>query len=388
MKIAIEAQRLYRKKKHGMDIVALELIRHLQKIDAENEYFILVKPDEDNRILKETGNFHIIEIPGSSYPVWEQISLPRALKKIKPDILHCTANTAPLNTKTPLVLTLHDIIFMDPIGMGKGNSYQRYGNAYRKWLVPRILNRCSKIITVSDFEKHKIEQYFSLRKGQVQTVYNAFSDSFGRIEDQKLLQKYREKYQLPDKFVLFLGNTDPKKNAQNVLKGFKAFFHKMGGHVSLVMPDADRLLLDSIFNDKSDLEIRKAIHLTGYIPNEELVYIYNMASMFLYPSLYESFGIPILEAMACGTPVLTSNVAAMPEIAGNAAKLLNPSKPLELAEAMELLLTNAQLRQGFINAGLQRINSFSWENTARNVLAIYTEIFHKVKQYKGLNCMA
>lgn len=371
-----------------MDVVALELIRHLQQIDRENEYFILVKPDEDNRVLRETGNFRILEIPGGAYPLWEQIALPKILKKIKPDLLHCTANTAPLNINIPLVLTLHDIIFMDRIGTGRGSRYQRYGNRYRRWLVPRVLPKCHKIITVSDFEKHKIERYFPLREGQLHTVHNAYSHSFRKIGDTGLLQKYKEKYRLPDQFILFLGNTDPKKNAQNVLKAFKLLHQKTGGRIQLVMPDAGQDFLNNILGRDDETNVRQSIHLTGYIPNDELVYIYNMASLFLYPSLYESFGIPILEAMACGTPVITSNLAAMPETAGEAALLVDPADPSAIAGAMERLLTRGELRENHIGAGLHHVHSFSWEATAQNVLSIYNGISREGKPLKELNCPA
>src|SRR5690242_18812242 len=148
MKIAIEAQRLFRKRKHGMDIVALELIRHLQQLDHDNEYFILVKADEDNRALTETANFHIIELPRAPYPIWEQYHLPRAISKIRPDIVHCTSNTAPLKLQVPLVLTLHDILYIQRSYFAKGTLYQRLGNIYRRFVVPKVVHRCEKIITV------------------------------------------------------------------------------------------------------------------------------------------------------------------------------------------------------------------------------------------------
>ena len=132
MRIGIEAQRLFRKKKHGMDMVALELIRSLQRTDTRNEYFIFIRADKDRQVLTESPNFHIVEIPGGPYPWWEQVLLPRAVKKYKCEILHCTGNTAPLFSPVPLILTLHDIIFLETslrgIMFGEGSNYQRFGN--------------------------------------------------------------------------------------------------------------------------------------------------------------------------------------------------------------------------------------------------------------------
>jgi hypothetical protein len=160
MKIGIEGQRLFRKKKHGMDMVALELIRELQKIDHENEYFIFIKPDEDDSVLKETPNFKIVKLEGGSYPMWEQFALPKAASEAGCQILHCTSNTAPLNCKIPVVVTLHDIIYMESnylrILTGSATSYQKFGNVYRKLVVPRVVKMSQKIITVSHFEKNRI----------------------------------------------------------------------------------------------------------------------------------------------------------------------------------------------------------------------------------------
>ena len=150
MKIGIEGQRLFRKKKHGMDMVALELIRNLQLIDTENEYVLFIKPDTDHTAIKETANFKIVETGTGFYPLWEQFALPKAAKKAGCQLLHCTSNTAPVFTSIPLVVTLHDIIYMESsflkILKGSGTNYQKFGNAYRRLVVPWIIKKSRKII--------------------------------------------------------------------------------------------------------------------------------------------------------------------------------------------------------------------------------------------------
>ncbi len=183
MKIGIEGQRLFRSKKHGMDMVALELIRNLQQIDHENEYVIFVKPDEDDQVIKETPNFRIEKLSGGFYPKWEQIALPKAARKAGCDILHCTSNTAPVFTGIPLVVTLHDIIYMESsyikIMQGSGSSYQKFGNIYRKMVVPRIVKSSKKIITVSHFEKNRIADFFGMKgDSRLTAVYNGVSEHF------------------------------------------------------------------------------------------------------------------------------------------------------------------------------------------------------------------
>src|ERR1035437_4650275 len=231
MKIGIEGQRLFRPKKHGMDMVALELIRNLQTIDKENEYFIFIKPDEDNTCLKETENFHIIELDGGSYPIWEQVSLPKAAKKYGCQLLHCTSNTAPIFCDIPLIITLHDIIYLESWSLfRKGFSmYQRFGNIYRRLLVPPALKNSKKIITVSNFEKERIRNFFGWPDdGHVIAIYNGVNDYFKPIYDDNILSKVKNQYNLPDNFFFFLGNTDPKKNTIGVLRAFSEFIKKHG----------------------------------------------------------------------------------------------------------------------------------------------------------------
>lgn len=374
MKICIEAQRIFRPKKHGMDIVALEMIRSLQQIDTVNEYYILVKPDTDNQVLRETANFHIVEIPGGPYPYWEQVKLPQAVKKIRPDLLHCTSNTAPLNLGVPLVLTLHDIIYLEQLHFSKGTWYQRMGNLYRRWNVPRILPHCSAILTVSDFEKHRITEFLHLPANAVETVYNAKGDHFRVIGDTAAKEAFRTKYGLPEAFIFFLGNTDPKKNVPNVLKAMARLYREKATTLPLVMPDLEKSYLASLLKEINEPLLEEKIFLTGYIPNQELPFVYNLATLFLYPSLRESFGIPIIEAMACGVPVITSSTSSMPEIAGDAALLVDPHNPAEIAAATMQVLTTNELRNSLIEKGLERSKYFTWENTSRKVLAVYSHI--------------
>lgn len=385
MKIGIEAQRIFRQKKHGMDMVALELIRNLQLIDTENEYVLFIKPDVDDSVIKETPNFKIVRLKGGFYPIWEQIALPRAAKKEGCQLLHCTSNTAPLFTSIPLVVTLHDIIYMESsypkIMKGTGTLYQKFGNAYRKMFVPRIIRKSKKIITVSHFEKNRIGQFFGMANdSRLVAVYNGVSEHFKPVTQPEVLQRVKEKYHLPDHFFFFLGNTDPKKNTKGTLKAFSDFLKKTGQDIQLVMLDYDRKELEALLIDIDDKELINKIILTGYVVNTDLPAIYSQCELFLYPSLRESFGIPMLEAMACGVPVITSNTSSMPEVAGDAAILIDPFKPEEITEAIIQILDNKELRSGLIEKGLNRAAAFSWKAMAQNVLEIYRRM--EIKQIK------
>lgn len=367
MKIAIEAQRIYRKEKHGMDYVALEMIRELQKLDSKNEYYILVSPGED-KCLTESANMHIVEVNWPSYPLWEQIGLPLAINRIKPDILHCTSNTAPIFCNVPLVLTLHDIIFLEKKHGKIASTYQQMGRIYRKFVVPRILKKCQKIITVSNFECEHIKHSLNLKEGLIQAVYNGYSKHFKLMDNTREITR---KYIKDKHYLFFLGNTDPKKNTIGVLTAYSLYAEKSKNPLPLLIADLKESIVNQYLEDNQLTHIKPLLRYPGYIPNTELPAIYGGATAFIYTSYRESFGIPILEGMACGTPVITSNTSAMPEIAGEGGILVNPFKPEEIAEKILLLEEDTIYRNNCIEYGLNRVKQFSWENTAKNTLNIY-----------------
>ncbi len=381
MKIGIEGQRLFRVKKHGMDMVALELIRNLQQIDQENDYVIFVNPDEDRSCLESTKNFNIHELDGGFYPKWEQIALNKAVIQEKCDILHCTSNTAPIRCKIPLVLTLHDIIYMESTNLqlifGGGTAYQRFGNLYRKYVVPRVLKRSDAIITVSEFERGQIASFFGLNQDKLFAVYNGVSEYFKVIDDQAELSRVKEKYSLPDKFFFFLGNTVPKKNTPGTLEAYSKYRKQTGLDIPLVMLDYAKEDLRKIAQDIGDPELPNHIHLTGYVVNTDLPAIYNLADLFLYPSFRESFGIPILEAQRCGVPVITANTSSMPEVSGDGSYLVDPHSTDQICQAMVELTGKDELRKDYVKRGLANSAKFSWRSMAERVLELYNLVNQK-----------
>jgi len=372
MRIGIEAQRLFRKKKHGMDIVALELIKALQEMDTVNEYFLFIKADEDADCLPQRANFKVVILPNAPYPWWEQIMLRREIKKYDLDLLHCTSNTAPERSPVSLVVTVHDIIYLEKINLFKGSAYQIFGNLYRRWNVPRIIKKAVSIITVSEFEKGVIQTKFPTVP--IHAVYNGVSETFQRIKDVGTLQQIKTHYNLPEKFIFFMGNTDPKKNLIGVLKAYSLLLKKNPTAPKLVMLDLDRRYLTAMLKKIGNSELINSIVLTGYIPNFKLPALYSLATIFLYPSLRESFGMPVLEAMACGVPLITSTTSSMPEIARDAAILVNPEQPEEMAIEIERLLENDQLRSDLIRKGYERVSLFRWSENARKTLQLYQQI--------------
>ena len=370
MRIGIEAQRIFRKNKHGMDYVVLQEILQLQQIDHENEYFVFVKPGPDH-CVEETKNVHVVEINMPSYPLWEQVALPRAAKKAKVDLLHCTSNTAPIWCNIPLVLTLHDIIFLEPRDKSNKSLYQNMGWFYRRLVVPRILDKCQRIITVSNFEKDNIVRKLGIEEERMAMIYNGYNEWFKPLSSPRPLDG------LEAGFLFFLGNTDPKKNTERTLIAYSNYLERSCVKRPLLMADLDKDYLNGIITRNHIENIRKHIVMPGYIPNADLPFIYNNAFAFLYTSLRESFGIPLLEAMACGTPVITSNTSSMPEIGGSDAILVNPEKADEIADALIKLESDEAYYQQQKEIGLKRAQLFSWKKTAEQLLQLYKDVFQK-----------
>ncbi|WP_258098214.1 glycosyltransferase family 4 protein [Marinoscillum pacificum] len=366
MKIGIEAQRIFRHKKHGMDIYALELIRNLQAIDQLNQYYIFVRPGED-KCLEETANFKIIEIKALTYADWEQIQLPLVASKLDLDVLHCTSNTAPIFAPAPLYVTIHDIIYLNQ-AYGGGSWYQKLGHYYRKWIVPIVFEKAKKVFTVSNFEKREINEHFGETE-KVEVIYNGVSDKFYPQSPDRI-GSIRVKYHLPYKFIFFLGNTAPKKNLPGMLKAYAQYIKNDLTPLPLVIAEIGETELKNHLREIEEPDLFEHITLTGYIPQEDLPALYSAASLFMYPSLRESFGIPIIEAMICSTPVITSNTSSMPEIGHEYADYIDPNNPSAIADKMsEVLTRNTNTK---VEAEkLDYASSFKWQATARKMTNFY-----------------
>jgi len=339
-------------------------------MDHENEYFIFVSPGED-RCLESSENMHIIELKCPTYPLWEQMALPRAVKRIKPDLLHCTSNTAPLHCPVPLVLTLHDIIYLEKRQSSSQSWYQEMGWHYRRLVVPRILPKCKKIITVSQFERKRILEALHLPSEQLVAVYNGFNSHFHL---QPKAPEITRKYIDSDNYLFFLGNTDPKKNIPRVLKAYSEYLKRSEKKLPLLIADLKEDAIDRILEEEKITDIKSSLRFPGYIANTDLAALYSGAFAFLYPSLRESFGIPMLEAMACGTPIIAGNTSAMPEIAGEKALLVDPFISEDITEGILRLENDDKFYHQQVEYGVIRSKLFSWNNTAKSLLEIYREI--------------
>ncbi len=376
MRIGIEAQRLYRPNKHGMDMVALESIKALRKIDPDNEYIVFTRPGEDQGCLKPGGNLEIVEIPAITYADWEQIQLPRAVAKHGVDLLHSTSNTAPVHVPVPTVVTVHDIIFLEQSlsTMKTASAYQRLGHVYRRWNVPHVMKHADRVITVSEFERNRIQDRIPGIAGKLDVVHNGVSERFFDFVPPWKRMEVRRRLGLPKEYVLFLGNTDPKKNTPNVIKAYAQYAASEPTPLPLVVADLPEERIDRVLEEIGLTHIKPHIKRLGYINPVDMPHLYGNATLFLYPSLRESFGLPIIEAMAASTPVITSTRASMPEVAGSAAMLVDPEQPKDIARMISILVSDVSLRNTLRQRGRDRARKFSWYAAADQLRSVYAEV--------------
>ncbi|HLO81809.1 MAG TPA: glycosyltransferase family 1 protein [Chitinophagaceae bacterium] len=374
LRIGIEAQRLFRPRKHGLEIVALESLRELQSLDKLNQYFIFVKDDTDSQCLKETENFHIVVLPSWNYAIWEQVVLPAAIRKYHLDIFHCTANTAPVINSVPTVITIHDIYFHKRASL-TGTTYQRFGNLYRRMIFPRLAN-FQHLVTVSEYEKNNIVSTLKMNPDTITVVPNGVNPKFRVITDPGTLQRVREKYQLPANFILYFGNTAPQKNSRYTIHAFREI-NKQYPDITLAVVDPSDSYINSIASELLTEEAKQKLLILGFIEHDDLPAVYTMARIFIFPSLQESFGLPILEAQACETPVITSNAAAMPETAGGSCLLIDPLDPLSLYISIDKILKDEDLSASLVQKGKLNVQKYSWAQTAEKLLQVYHMIHEK-----------
>ena len=305
-------------------------------------------------------------IPLPSRNNWARLAfyLPSICKKWKADILH-TTYIGPLILSCPLVVSVHDV------------SFKRYPNFFSprdrllfSSLLPLTMKKAKRIITISRDAESEIKHFFPFTEKKIDVTYLAGNNDF--FTDKKTL-KLKEHYGVSSKFILAIGNLQPRKNLLRLIKAF-SMVKKNFRDIKLVIAGKEHWKSSQIFELVTSLDLVDEVVFAGYIPNEDLVTFYNLAIVLVYTSLYEGFGLPILEAMACGTPVITSAVSSMPEVAGDAAILVDPYDVEHISEAIRLVLNNQETRQILSSKGLERVKQFSWKITAQQTMKVYKDV--------------
>ncbi len=366
MRIAIDATAIPRQMA-GAGVYTDSLVRAIREADRENDYVVFARSGAFAGLARP--GFRIVPAPTPNRParlLWEQCLLPVQLRRRGVDLLHSPHHTTPLApTGCRQVVTFHDLTFFI-----LPTRYPTSRRLYFQAVSRASARRADALIVPSEAVKRDVTRILAVPRSRITTVYEAPASVFRPIADDETLGRVRRKYRLPDRFILNVGSLEPGKNRTRLIQAFHRL-RRRGLEHKLVIAGGKAWKYEDDFALVGRLGLRDEVLFTGYVPAEELVALYNCAELFAFPSLYEGFGLPVLEAMACGVPVVTSNVSAMPEVAGDAALLAAPDDVNALAEAMERPLRWSRLRTSLRSRGLKRAAQFSWERAARETVAVY-----------------
>lgn len=350
--------------RRGMGNVVYNYLLQLAQITPDI-CFTLYLDDARTEVPEGPGLRKRVIGPGF-YPLWEQVVLPRKALEDRLDILHSPANTGPvgLSNKIKMVLTIHDVMYLlPPTELPRPSKlYQRLGRAYRAKIVPGAARRADRVVTMSEYSKQDINRRLGLENKKVDVVYLASGLTLPRPTSSA-----------PGRYLFALGATDPRKNTPRLIEAF-----------SLINPAsyAGELRIAGLSTEdvRTFSEVARQygvadrVRFYGFVSEPELAGLYAGADVFVYPSLYEGFGLPVLEAMQYGAPVVCSDTTSLPEVAGDAALLVNPRSAQEIASAIQQVLNRPELRRDLVVRGLARARAFSWRRMAEQYLQVYQEV--------------
>ncbi len=357
----------------GVGSYAKNLITSLKKFDTENQYFIFVKREHSNVFSINQNNINIIYQKNILRNkilrvLWEQIILPLYIKRLKIDLLHSIHYTIPLFAGCKVVATFHDMTFF--LYPQKHIFIKRI---FFKLFIRISSWKANRIIAVSESTKKDIIKFLGV-SNKIDVVYEAVDSKYHPFKNESMASIIMRKYGIFNKFILYVGTLEPRKNIVRLIQAYYNLIFKNNITHQLVIVGKKGWYYQEIFKIVDELGLNKEkqrVIFTGYVPDDELLFLYNAADFFVYPSLYEGFGIPPLEALACGVPVISSNISSLPEVIGDAGMLIDPYNVQEISQAMFEMLKNHKKKVQFKIKGLKRAEKFSNEKIAEGTIKVY-----------------
>ncbi len=358
----------------GISRYIYHLLVELRALGGDDRFSVFVGRAPVDSALAPTPGFRLrpVGLP-TSRPVvrifWEQALQPRTLRREGVDLLHSLAFAQPLFWRGPSVISFMDLSFLR-----FPRAFNRANRLYLTIMARAAVRRADHLLAISEHTRQDLLRLLGASPERVTVTYCGVDSSFKPL-DPALVRAYREQHGLPERFVLYVGTLEPRKNVPRLLQAY-ARLRRSGGAPPLVLAGARGWRHAAIDAALDRLDLREHVRFLGYVPAAELPLCYNAATVFAYPSLYEGFGLPPLESLACGTPVVTSNASSLPEAVGNAALLVDPRDPAALAGALGAALEDESLRDRLRRSGFERARQFTWRRMAEQTVAVY----HGVQQ--------
>ncbi|MBI2018961.1 glycosyltransferase family 4 protein [Candidatus Daviesbacteria bacterium] len=371
MKIALDGYEANVSQRLGSSQVAFELLKNLEVIDEKNEYIILL-PDQplDDLPKERTGWRYKILKPKK---LWTQIALPLYLytAKEKPDLIFSPTHYIPRFSPVKRVVTIFDLSFLHfPESFLKKDLWQ-----LTNWTKFSVQN-ADHIVTISNCSKQDIISQYAAEKGKITVAYPGYDQDKFKIQNSKFkIEEIKRKYKIGDNYIIYVGTVQPRKNLTRLIEAVSRI-----EDLKLVIVGKSRgegregWMYQEILDTPKKFGIEDRVKFLGFVPTEDLPYLLSGAEVFVLPSLWEGFGIPVLEAMACGSPVIVSNISSLPEVVGSAGLLVDPYSTDQIEQAIRTIVTDKKLQQKYSKKGLLQAKKFSWEKMARTVLKVFEKV--------------
>ncbi len=361
MKIVVNTRLLIKDKLEGIGWFTYETLKRITKAHPEHDFYFLFDRKYDPSFIFSENITPVVLSPQARHPIlfkiWFNWSVHRFLKKIKADLFISPDGYLSLTTKVPQIAVIHDLNFEH-----YPDFLPKHITKYYKTYFPLFARKATKIVTVSNFSKEDIVKQYKIESNKIDVVYNGINQRFKPINELEQ-QKVKEKYTNGNSFFIYVGSLNPRKNIENTLRAFDQYKKNTNNNHQFIIVGEKLWSTESIEDCYNGLVHKKDINFTGRLFNEELGRLMASAEALLYVSYFEGFGIPVIESMQCGTPVVTSNRTSLPEIAGNAAILCDPDDYKAIAHQMELL-EDKSIRTSYIEKGTEQANKFNWDTTA------------------------
>ena len=376
VKIAIDIRRMT---EFGVGTYIRNVVRTLGRLDRENRYLLIGSPAKVEEIGPLPPNFHTVPLLASDRSLQGYREFRTALQRLSCDLVHIpNLFSVPRMLPCPYVMTVHDMLEH----MSRAREQSGFWRSFHFQMTKRVLAGAARIFAVSNFTRNEIEKLFEIPSDRIEVVYNAIDERFlhghATEADRDLIAR---RYQVTYPFLLYAGRISPHKNVVRMIEAFSALKTEL--ERDQAYPDLKLIIIGDDLSGNPDLRrtvvrsgVQNDVRFLGFIPIEVLRIFYDEAKIFVFPSLYEGFGLPPLEAMAHGTPVVTSNVSSLPEVVGNAAVLVNPENVFEIMRALHRVLMDQSLRARMKERGYQQAAKFSWQTSVRRILDTYSQIAH------------
>lgn len=350
----------------GIGIYSKNIIKYLLDIDRDNHYILFYNNKDHLGLFGNLKNVTEIYVHKTNAIIWDQVLIPRMIRRWNIDLIFNTKFTVPIFSKAKKIMALHGASwFVHP------EIYKKLDLLYVKKMMKIYCSKADFLISNSNLTKEDHHAILDVPLEKMETVYFAAGKDFRLINDLRILQDVKAKYNLPQKFLLTVTSYDPGKNFGIILEAFSEVRKEEDIHLVVVGKNCYKFAEDYKLNSKN---INNYVHFPGWIEHKELPIFYNLASVYLFPSVYETFGIPVIESLACGCPVVASNTGSIPEIVGDAAILIDPNNTQEFSQSIIRLLQDNALNKLYKERGFERAKNYSWERAAFQTLQIFNHV--------------